>query len=145
MCGCENKQKGGGITESNKQDILDEKQLSKIDLEQIIETVDRMEDDDKDECSAQFNSMRKEHGEEGKESTACAVPYDEVCGVFGCHTDDTKCKIVKMCERTLSNQRRAGKQLDKKNEQKKMQIRQAKMDRLAQRAEQKEKYLAKYF
>lgn len=139
MCGCENKQKGGGISKDDMEKILKKGQLSEIDLHQIIGTVDGMDDDEKIACSEQFDSMMEKYGEEGH-SRECADHESIVCGMFGCHTDDTKCKLVKMCERTLLNQRRAGNKLAMKKNNRNLKLKQKYLDLRATQAGQKEKF-----
>ena len=43
----------------------------------------------------------KIYGEDGH-SRECADHESIVCGMLGCYTDDTKCKLVKMCSRKNS-------------------------------------------
>ena len=55
MCGCENKQKGGGISkDGHGKNIKKRTNLVKYDLHQIIGTVDGMNDDEKIACSEQI-------------------------------------------------------------------------------------------
>ena len=98
-----------------------------------------MDDDEKIACSEQFDSMMEKYGEEGH-SRECADHESIVCGMFGCHTDDTKCKLVKMCERTLLNQRRAGNKLAMKKNNRNLKLKQKYLDLRATQAGQKEKF-----